>query len=446
MRFKDRTEAGIRLGEALAKMGLEQPVVLGIPRGGLPVAAEVARATGGELAAIVARKLGAPGNPELAIGATTADGVYYLDPQAARMIGADDAYVARERDRQAREAARREELFDSHRRPPLAGRTVVVVDDGVATGATAIASVRSVKAAGASRVILAVPVGPPSTVEVLRKEADEVVCLSIEDNFWAVGQFYDDFEAVEDDEVQRILRSFAPVAAGDPSRAFTVERAAVRLAGHLATPPGQGPFPGVAFVHGLGSSKESPRNVVIAQALLDAGIAAVLFDLSGHGESSNDSQIGLDAYVDDLEAVWHWMQQQPELDLGRLGVAGSSLGAVVAMHGASEGKTHPATMVLRAPPANADEFVRLTVPSLVLIGSNDPLLAEVKMGVTKCAMAQLSVVQGAGHLFEEPGTLEEAVKRTVDWFTRMFLVEAGSPEVGIARGPAPLEQLPARRQ
>jgi len=231
-------EAGKLLAEALKRFEVERPVVLGIPRGGVPVAAEVARAIGGDLAVIVARKLGAPGNPELAIGATTAEGAYYLDAQTAAMVGASDAYIAGERERQAREAARREALFDSHRRPPMKDRTVIVVDDGVATGSTAIASVRSVKAAGASRVVLAVPVGPPGTIEALKREADEVVCLHVDPQFWAVGQFYDEFEAVEDGEVIRILRSFAPVAATDPARSFAVRRDSVRLSGWLRTPAG----------------------------------------------------------------------------------------------------------------------------------------------------------------------------------------------------------------
>src|SRR5581483_10575688 len=235
MRFRDRAEAGRKLGEEVARRGFERPIVLGIPRGGIPVAAEVARATGGELAAIVARKLGAPGNPELAIGATTADGTYYLDAATARLVGADDAYVEAERARQAREAARREELFDSHRRPRLEGRVVLVVDDGVATGATAVASVRSVKAAGAARTVLAVPVGPPATLERLRQEADDVICLYVDPDFWAVGQYYDEFEQVSDEEVRAVLLSFAPVAA-DPSRDFRVTSGEVELAGRLVTP------------------------------------------------------------------------------------------------------------------------------------------------------------------------------------------------------------------
>jgi putative phosphoribosyl transferase len=420
MRFRDRTEAGKKLAEEVARHGFERPVVLGIPRGGLPVAAEVARATGGELAAIVARKLGAPGNPELAIGATTADGTYYLDATTARLVGADEAYIEAERARQAREAARREELFDSHRRPPLAGRVVIVVDDGIATGATAIASVRSVRAAGAARTVLAVPVGPPGTLERLREEADDVICLYADPDFWAVGQYYDEFEQVSDGEVQAILRSFTPVGA-DPSRDFRVASGAVELAGRLVTPGGAGPFAVVIFVHGLGSGKDSPRNVVIAEALADEGIASVLFDLRGHGESGGTRPDGIAPYVEDVAAVYQWTQRQPEVDPARIALAGSSLGAVIAMHAAALGRVRPRTMVLRAPPAEPEDFARLSVPSLLLVGSLDPLLSGVSEGARRAPAATVSVVPGAGHLFEEEGALEEATRRSVAWLTKTLL-------------------------
>lgn len=435
MIFRNRIEAGKQLADAIRKLGLERPIVLGIPRGGVPVAAEVARAIGGDLAVIVARKLGAPGNPELAIGATTAEGVYYLDAGTAALVGASDAYVAEERERQSREAARREALFDSHRRPPLQGRTVIVVDDGVATGSTAIASVRAVKAAGALHVVLAVPVGPPRTIELLEREADEVVCLDVDPGFYAVGQYYDEFEQVPDAEVLRILQSFAPVAAGDPSRSFTLQRGTIRLVGRLTTPPGKGPFAAVIFVHGLGSSKESPRNVVIAEGLVDVGIAAVLFDLSGHGESSRDSGDGAEAYIEDLRTVFAWAQQQPEIDADRLAVAGSSLGAVVAIEATIEGKIRPCTMVLRAPPADPEQFRRIGLPSLVLIGSEDPLLPQLVAGGARRPGLELSIVEGASHLFEEPGTLEEAVKRTVEWFTDNLLARGAPVAASAGRDP-----------
>jgi pimeloyl-ACP methyl ester carboxylesterase len=173
------------------------------------------------------------------------------------------------------------------------------------------------------------------------------------------------------------------------------------------------------FVHGLGSGKDSPRNVVIAEHLLDAGVATVVFDLSGHGDSSGPGD-GLDAYVEDLAAVCRWAASQPGLDPRRFGIAGSSLGSVVAVEAVKRGRVHPATLVLRAPPVDPGELDGLDVPTLVVVGSADPLLAGVEQAVATCPAATLRVVEGAGHLFEEEGALEEALTETVGWLVRIL--------------------------
>jgi putative phosphoribosyl transferase len=211
-------------------------------------------------------------------------------------------------------------------------------------------------------------------------------------------------------------------------RDATVVRDYLSLAVRLWLPAGELPFPGVIFVHGLGSSKESPRNVVIAQRVLETGIAALLFDLSGHGESSFDPREDESAYIEDLEATFNWASRQPELDGTRLGVAGSSLGGVVALHAATHQLVHPAAMVLRAPPVEPHDFVRLALPILVIIGSLDPLLPRVRSATALNEEAFLCVVPGAGHLFEEPGTLEVATNETVGWFKAQLLGPAQPPE------------------
>jgi predicted phosphoribosyltransferase/dienelactone hydrolase len=427
MLFRDRTEAGEKLASALRGKKLEKSIVLGIPRGGVPVAAEVARALGGELAVVVARKMGAPGNPELAIGATTETGASYINKAVARETGAGEDYLRAEKAKQVQEAHRREQMFNSHRRPPVRGRTVIVVDDGIATGATAIAAVRSIKAEGAARVILAVPVGPPEMVDRMGEEADEVVCLESDPGFFAVGQYYRDFRQVSDEQVMDVLKSFKPrVAPADPARQVRFTRGKVRLAGVLTTPPGAGPFPLVIFAHGMGSGKDSPRNVAIADRLVQEGIATLRFDLSGHGESSPDAEDGEEAFVSDVEAAFQWSEAQAEVDAKRIGIAGSSLGATVAAMAVAAGRAHPATLVLRAPPMEAGLFRALRVPSLVLVGSRDPLRARVERDAARCAGVTLSVVEGASHLFEEPGTLQVALERTVAWFRQELLQPARS--------------------
>ncbi len=199
-------------------------------------------------------------------------------------------------------------------------------------------------------------------------------------------------------------------------RRVTVTRGQIRLAGNLYLPAGTGPFPCVAFVHGLGSGKDSPRNVVIAVRLAAAGIAALLFDLSGHGESDADPRDGHEAFVEDLEAVFGWARARPEIDPERIGGAGSSLGGVVALDATQRRLIRPAALVLRAPPAERGQFAPVDTAALVIVGGRDPLLPQIREAMAMSRWATLSVVDGAGHLFEEPGTLDQAVERTVEWF------------------------------
>jgi predicted phosphoribosyltransferase len=215
--FADRVEAGKRLADSLKKYRGKDVLVLGIPRGGVPVAAEVARAIKGELDVIVARKLGSPVSPELAIGAVTANGGRYLNDSVIQEIGVPDDYIRRITASEMEEAHRRETKFrESRPAPRIAGRIVIVVDDGLATGATMRAALRSVRQAGPEKLVVAVPVGADTTCEALKGEADEVVCPNRPEMFWAIGQFYVNFDPTEDDEVRRILAEFR--AAGEKRR------------------------------------------------------------------------------------------------------------------------------------------------------------------------------------------------------------------------------------
>jgi putative phosphoribosyl transferase len=207
MLFADRTEAGAKLGERLAEdLGADaEPVVLGIPRGGVVVAAEVADRLDAPLDVVVPRKIGAPFNPELGLGAV-APGVQVLDEYLIRELGVTREYLDREIAAQEREIARREEAYRGGRPPvEVRDRTAVVVDDGVATGGTAVAAVRWAKAQDAGEVVLAVPVAPPQARGMLEREADRFVALATPEPFHAVGQWYRDFDQVSDEEVVAIL-------------------------------------------------------------------------------------------------------------------------------------------------------------------------------------------------------------------------------------------------
>jgi putative phosphoribosyl transferase len=208
--FRDRRDAGARLAERLERYREQDIVVLGIPRGGVPVAAEVASRLAADLDLVVARKLGAPGRPELAIGAVTANGKRFLNADLLWELGVGERYLADVTARQQTEARQREERFRDGRSPcPIEGRTAIVVDDGLATGATMRAAVRSVRQRRPARLVVAVPVGAREACAALRAEADEVVCLAEPQPFWAVGVHYDHFEPTEDDEVQQLVRQAA---------------------------------------------------------------------------------------------------------------------------------------------------------------------------------------------------------------------------------------------
>lgn len=204
--FRDRVDAGARLAERLTSYDGKDALVLGIPRGGVPVAAEVAKALDAELDVVVARKLRSPISAELAIGAVTADGGRFLNEALLRQLGVGESYIDRVTETEMAEASRREARFRGGApAPSIAGRAVILVDDGLATGATMIAAARSVGARDPSQLVVAVPVGSVEACAALRHEADAVICLECPQPFWAVGVYYADFHQTEDDEVERLL-------------------------------------------------------------------------------------------------------------------------------------------------------------------------------------------------------------------------------------------------
>ena len=208
--FRDRPDAGVALAKRLAPYRGTHALVLGLPRGGVPVAAAVARALDAELDVVVSRKLGAPISAELAIGAVTANGGRFLNDDVIRMLNVSEAYLAAVTATQQAEARRRETLFRGSRPAPvIAARTVILVDDGVATGATMRAAVRSVRRQQPKRLVVAVPVGAPETCAALRAEVDELVCLHEPESFGAVGYYYEDFSQTQDSDVQALLEEFA---------------------------------------------------------------------------------------------------------------------------------------------------------------------------------------------------------------------------------------------
>lgn len=206
--FENRTDAGNRLADLLERQGVEADIVLAVPRGGLPVGRAVADSLGLPLDIVAARKIGAPGNPELAIGAVASDGTVWLNDDLIDRLAVESGYIDAETERERGAAQEKVNRYRGDRPPlELAGKRVLIVDDGVATGATTTACIRQVKHADAENVILAVPVAPTDSVERLRTEADAVVCVETPSYFGAVGQFFASFEQVSDEEARSYLAS-----------------------------------------------------------------------------------------------------------------------------------------------------------------------------------------------------------------------------------------------
>src|SRR5438270_4232697 len=216
--FPDRAEAGRMLGLKLSKYaGRDEVIVLGLRRGGVPVAYEVAQALRVPLDVFIVRKLGVPGFEELAVGAIGSGGVRVLNEDVARALPNADEIIESITQREMIELQRREEKYrDGRPAPEISGRIVILVDDGLATGATMRAAVKALKQRGAAKIVVAVPVGPPDTCHELAEEADETICLSAPVFFQAVGQYYEDFSQTSDEDVRELLSSAAQKSGDQP--------------------------------------------------------------------------------------------------------------------------------------------------------------------------------------------------------------------------------------
>lgn len=214
MVYSDRADAGKRLARKLAKYRGQNAIVLALPRGGVVVGDEVATVLGLPLDVIITRKIGAPGNPEYAIGAVAENSKVQLNQQEIEALHVDKTYITAEVGRQRAEIARRKALYRANRpMPSLRGKTVLLVDDGIATGFTALAAIVAVRAEGPAKVVLAVPVAPEAGVAELRSKVDELVCLEVPEFFFAIGAFYSDFRQVTDEEVRACLSAHHEKAA-----------------------------------------------------------------------------------------------------------------------------------------------------------------------------------------------------------------------------------------
>jgi predicted phosphoribosyltransferase/dienelactone hydrolase len=425
VRFVDRHDAGRRLAAELERFRAEHPLVVAIPRGGVPVAAEIAAALDAPLDVIMVRKIGAPWQPEYAIGAVAEGGVRIVAERELSMLGvgaADlDALVARAE----HELAERSERYRGPR-PPLEvkGRTVLLVDDGVATGRSAQAAARALRERGAARVVLAVPVAAVQSVHEIAGSVDEVVAVRTPPDLLAVGFWYRDFRPTADEEVTTLLRRSAAMSATH-ERLIEVG-AGVLVLGDLTIPAD--PRGVVAFAHGSGSSRVSPRNRRVAQTLNSDGFATLLFDLLTPEEELDRANVfDIPLLGRRLAAATGWLRHQLETNELPLGYFGASTGAAAALIAAADLGAEVSAVVSRGgrPDLAAPRLSDVRAPTLLIVGGLDAQVLELNRQAQRQLRCtnDLEVVLGATHLFEEPGKLEAVARLASDWFGR-HLAEA----------------------
>ena len=429
MLFADRADAGRQLARRLAHLKGTDAVVLALPRGGVPVAFEVARGLQAPLDVIVVRKLGVPFQPESGFGAIGEGGARTVDDRVVRRARLTRQEIAsvegRERDRLNRRLGR---LRGDRPPVPLAGRTAVVVDDGIATGSTARAACLVARARGASRVIIAVPVGSAQAAASLRRDADEVICLHTPVPLVAIGDWYADFSQIADEEAARLLAQ-VPACAGtrhaapDPAE-VTMDAGGVRLTGSLVIPPEAGGL--VVFAHGSGSGRHSPRNQFVAAGLNRAGLGTLLVDLLTPGEELSRANVfNVALLAARLTAITRWLRGQPGTAGLPLGYFGASTGAAATLVAVTVIPRLPvAAIVSRSgrPDLVGGRLAQVRTPTLLIVGGADTVVLDLNQRARaqlRCE-SRIAVVPGATHLFSEPGALEQVTDLAGDWFGRHF--------------------------
>lgn len=414
--FRDRLEAGRFLADRLHTILRPPAVVAAIPRGGVAVALPIAERFGFPLTVVYARKLSAPSAPELAFGALDEDGEAILDAETLAVLGLSPGEVDRAK---ARVAAQVEGRMALYRVPPLAHYLprahVVLVDDGLATGLTMRAAVAYARRHRASQVTVAVPCASADAAERFRREADHFVSVVVDPDFQAVAGYYVDFAPVTDDAVQSMLDRGASSSGLRISFKSSRDH---RLAGELLVPEEGGPHPAVIFAHGRGSNKASPRDRVVAEALCAAGLAAFLFDFTGHGDSEGSAEGStLAQQTDDLRAALDVLATLDEIDARRMGVAAAGSGAAAALRLAASEPRIRALALRSADPGAEAAAARVHVPTLLVVGELDAAGRAINEELLPrlAGPRRLEIIPATNHLFEAPGAMARAATRIVGW-------------------------------
>lgn len=446
MIFSDRTDAGQKLArELLRYSGRQDAVVLGIPRGGVPVAFEIAEALHLPLDVFLSRKLSVPGHEELAFGAISAGEGRFLDQHIVQTMGITQEQIESITQDTRKKLEERAQLYrPSQPERAVAGQVVILVDDGIATGASIYAAVQALRQMNPKEIVIAAPVAPATTVNWLRGVVNDVAVLYAPSDFYAVGQFYRDFPQTSDEEVISLLHRAEQieVAAGKapenhPEKArllaendeeIRIRAGYVVLEGILNIPENAQGI--VLFAHGSGSSRHSPRNRFVAGELQSRRLATLLFDMLTPEEEMVDRKTAelrfdIPRLAKRLIEVTRWIAQNPQSRNLTIGYFGASTGAAAALIAAARLPGIVAAVVSRGgrPDLAGEDLSSVRAATLLIVGERDEAVIQRNhqaLDQLGCENKRMILVPGATHLFEEPGALEQVSTAAAEWLVRFL--------------------------
>jgi putative phosphoribosyl transferase len=432
--FANREQAGKLLAAKLIKYQRLNPVILALPRGGIPVAYEISSRLKAPLDVVLVKKIGAPGHEEFAIGAIAEDEKPILNQKVIQFYNfkpedIENIIVDRISEIRSREKLYRKDLP----KIPLENRIVIVVDDGLATGATMLAAVNWLRTKNVKKIIVAVPVSSSEAARMVRHKVDEFISLLTPPDMLAIGMWYKDFLQVSDKEVLNILKKQATEnqnksnesneESNEENREVIIQDGAAILKGVLTMPLGARGI--ILFAHGGGSSHKSPRNQYVAKALNDAGFATLLFDLLTIDETADRKNVfDIELMTSRLMVATEWAKKiNPDLPIGYFG---ASTGAAAALGAAAlrviTGDVFAVVSRGGRPDLALDSLAEVSVPTLLLVGEKDKAVIPLnEYAINKLKNSQLVLIPNATHLFEEPGALVQVVEYAVSWFSSSLI-------------------------
>jgi predicted phosphoribosyltransferase/dienelactone hydrolase len=432
-RFKNRDEAATKLAEILAPWSGEPPLVIGFPKAGIPMARTVAHAIGGDLDILLVRKIPHPLQPELTLAAVTEDGNVFLNPDVAvptelvRYIESEALAIVRGFQ------DKRLKYTGGHYVIDVDDRDVVLVDDGVATGTTVLAAAKQLREKGARSITIAAPVVSADAARRLAQEGIVVRAVVQPEQFGAVEYYYDDFDLDSEAEPSPTFHV--------ESRTIKVEHGANILSAITAVP--RRPIGVVVFAHGSGSGRFSPRNQFVADVLNRRNIATVLADLLTEDETLDRGNVfDIELLARRVLELTEWAANDEKLGGLPIGYFGASTGAGAALKAAARSARPVHAVVSRGgrPDLAKGDLRVVASPTLLIVGGEDGVVID----LNKEALAEIpgqkrmAIVNGAGHLFSEPGALEEVSELAADWFESHFLaLREAVPAPGLRVGEKP---------